>query len=50
MESRVAAALLLTQLKFRFPAGQTGQSLFTEATDFFTTTPGPLEVIVEERV
>ncbi|KAK4226845.1 CypX cytochrome P450 [Podospora fimiseda] len=47
MEIRIGAALLLTGFDFRFVAGEDGTRMFTQATDFFTTTPGPLEVVLK---
>lgn len=47
MEIRIAAALLLTGFDYHFSPGEDGKSMFTEATDFFTTTPGPLRLVVK---
>lgn len=47
MEIRVAAALIFTQFDFSFATGEDGVEMFADATDYFTTTPGPLRLILE---
>ena len=49
MEIRVAAALLITQLDFSFAPGEDGTRMFSEAIDYFTTTPGPLQLVFKPR-
>jgi cytochrome P450 family 628 len=49
MELRIAAAMLLTRFNCKFAPGEDGQRMFTEALDHFTTTPGPLHVILEPQ-
>ncbi|KAI0485232.1 cytochrome P450 [Xylariaceae sp. FL0804] len=49
MEIRVAAALLVTEFDFEFAPGEDGSKMFSEATDFFTTTPGPLHLVIKSR-
>ncbi|KAI3337569.1 cytochrome P450 [Xylariaceae sp. AK1471] len=49
METRVAAALLLSEFDMEIAPGEDGDKMFTEMTDFFTTTPGPLQVILKSR-
>ncbi|PHH92770.1 hypothetical protein CDD83_5176 [Cordyceps sp. RAO-2017] len=49
MEIRVAAALLLTEFDFEFAPGEDGTDMFARATDYFTTTPGPLRLIPRIR-
>ena len=49
MEVRVAAAYVLTAFDIDFAPGEDGQKMFTEATDFFTTTPGSLRMILKSR-
>ncbi|KAI2479850.1 CypX Cytochrome P450 [Pyrenophora tritici-repentis] len=50
MEIRVAAALLLTSFDFDFAPGEDGTRMFTKATDYFTTTPGPLNLVLKNRI
>lgn len=50
MEIRVAAALIITKLDFEFAPGEDGTKMFSEAIDYFTTTPGPLRLIFKPRV
>ncbi|KAI1819538.1 cytochrome P450 [Xylaria intraflava] len=49
LEIRVGAALFLTEFDIEFAPGEDGTRMFTEATDFFTTTPGPLHVVLRKR-
>lgn len=49
MEIRVAAAMILTEFDFAFAPGEDGTQMFTKATDFFTTTPGPLYLTLQSR-
>ncbi|KAI0861215.1 cytochrome P450 [Xylaria cubensis] len=49
MEIRIGAALFLTEFDFEFAPGEDGTRMFTEATDFFTTTPGPLFIVLKRR-
>jgi len=49
MEIRVAAALTLSQFDVEIAPGEDGTKLFTQATDYFTTTPGPFDVILKSR-
>lgn len=42
MEIRVAAALIITTFETDFAPSEDGERIFTEACDYFTTTPGPL--------
>ncbi|KAI0438670.1 cytochrome P450 [Xylaria telfairii] len=49
LEIRVGAAQFLTDFDFEFAPGEDGTKMFTEATDFFTTTPGPLHVVLKNR-
>jgi tryprostatin B 6-hydroxylase len=48
MEIRVASALLLTTFDINFAPGEKGVKMFTEACDYFTTTPGPLLLTLKE--
>lgn len=50
MEIRVAAALIFSTFDFSFADGENGTKMFTEATDYFTTTPGPLNLVFKDRV
>ncbi|KAL4748888.1 hypothetical protein BDW72DRAFT_214426 [Aspergillus terricola var. indicus] len=47
MELRIATAMLLTRFHCRFAPGEDGQRMFSEALDHFTTTPGPLHVVLQ---
>ncbi|KAL4938412.1 hypothetical protein BDV06DRAFT_226042 [Aspergillus oleicola] len=49
MEMRVAAALILTTFDYEFAPGEDGQRMFSEAVDYFTTTPGPLYLVMKSR-
>ena len=49
IEIRVAAALILKTFDMEFAPGEDGERMFTEALDYFTTTPGPLNVVLKER-
>jgi len=49
MEVRIAAALLLTAFDIDFALGEIGVKMFTEACDYFTTTPGPLLLTLNRR-
>lgn len=49
MEIRVAAASLITKFDFVFAPGEDGTRMFTEAIDYFTTTPGPLQLVFKPR-
>lgn len=49
MEIRVAAALIIKKFDFAFAPGEDGTKMFTEAIDYFTTTPGPSQLVFEER-
>ena len=49
MEIRVAAALTLSQFDVEIVPGEDGTKLFTQATDYFTTTPGPFDVVLKSR-
>lgn len=49
MEIRVALALLVTQFDWEFAPGEDGQQMFDGLLDFFTTVPGPLNVVIKER-
>ena len=48
MEIRVAAALTLSEFDVEMVPGQESK-LFTLATDYFTTTPGPFNVVLKSR-
>ncbi|KAE8357309.1 cytochrome P450 [Aspergillus caelatus] len=50
IEIRVAAALILTEFDFEFAPGEDGQRMFSEAIDYFTTSPGPLHLVFKDRV
>ncbi|KAE8374947.1 cytochrome P450 [Aspergillus bertholletiae] len=50
IEIRVAAALLLTEFDFEFGPDEDGRSMFEDAIDYFTTSPGPLRLVFRERV
>jgi hypothetical protein len=47
MEMRVAAALVLTSFEVEFAPGEDGTRMFSEAVDYFTTTPGPLLLVLK---
>ena len=49
MEIRVALALVLTEFDFEFAPGEDGHKMFTELLDFFTTVPGPLNLIFKQQ-
>ncbi|CAH0026871.1 unnamed protein product [Clonostachys rhizophaga] len=49
MEIRVAAAQLIMEFDFEFAPGEDGTKMFTEAIDYFTTTPGPLNLVFKSR-
>ena len=49
MEIRIAAALILRRFDIDFAPGETGELMFSEACDFFTTSPGPLYLTLTER-
>ncbi len=49
MEIRVAAALILSTFDIDFAPGEDGERMFTEACDYFTTTPGPLNLTLKSR-
>ncbi|KAL4766870.1 cytochrome P450 [Aspergillus nidulans var. acristatus] len=49
MEMRVAAALILTAFEVEFAPGEDGTRMFSEAVDYFTTTPGPLLLVLKPR-
>ncbi|PYI26789.1 cytochrome P450 [Aspergillus indologenus CBS 114.80] len=49
MEIRVAAALIFTELEFQFAPGESGQRLFKESLDYFTTSPGPMNLVFTTR-
>ncbi|KAL5000904.1 cytochrome P450 [Aspergillus recurvatus] len=49
MEMRVAAALILTTFECKFAPGEDGRRMFDEAVDYFTTTPGPLYLVLKGR-
>ena len=49
MEVRVAAAYVVTAFDFDFAPGEDGQKMFKDATDFFTTTPGSLKMVLKSR-
>jgi tryprostatin B 6-hydroxylase len=49
LETRVAAALLVSEFDMEMAPGEDGRKMFTEMTDFFTTTPGPLLVVLKSR-
>ncbi|PWY90620.1 cytochrome P450 [Aspergillus sclerotioniger CBS 115572] len=49
MEIRVAAALILTTFDYEFAPGEDGQRIFSEAADYFTTTPGPFYLVMKNR-
>ncbi|KAJ5540922.1 cytochrome P450 [Penicillium frequentans] len=49
MEIRVALALLVMQFDWEFAPGEDGQQMFEGLLDFFTTVPGPLNVVIKER-
>lgn len=46
MEIRIAAALLLSTFAIDFAPGEDGERMFTEACDYFTTSPGPLRLVL----
>ena len=41
--------MVLQTFDIEFAPGETGQKMFSEAEDFFTTTPGPLEIVFRKR-
>ncbi|PYH92141.1 cytochrome P450 [Aspergillus ellipticus CBS 707.79] len=49
VEIRVAAALIFTAFDFEFAPGEDGSRMFSEACDYFTTTPGPLHLVMKNR-
>ncbi|KND87186.1 Tryprostatin B 6-hydroxylase [Tolypocladium ophioglossoides CBS 100239] len=49
IEIRVAAACIFIEFDFDFAPGEDRTRIFTEATDFFTTTPGPLYLVLRSR-
>lgn len=49
MEIRVLAAMMVTEFDFAFAPGEDGSRMFTGATDFFTTTPRPLQLVLKRR-
>ncbi|KAI1321363.1 cytochrome P450 [Xylariaceae sp. FL0255] len=49
LEIRVGTALFITQFDFKLAPNDDGQKMFTAATDFFTTTPGPLNLVLSSR-
>ncbi|KAL6231680.1 hypothetical protein BDW75DRAFT_233396 [Aspergillus navahoensis] len=49
MELRIAVALLVTWFDCKFAPGEDGQRMFSEALDHFTTTPGPLRVVLQPQ-
>ncbi|KAL8782128.1 MAG: hypothetical protein Q9213_005662 [Squamulea squamosa] len=46
MEIRIAAALILSTFAIEFAPGENGERMFTEACDYFTTSPGPLQLVL----
>jgi hypothetical protein len=49
MEIRVAISLLVTEFDFDFAAGENGKRMFDEMGDYFTTVPGPLNLVFKMR-
>lgn len=49
MEIRVAAVFTLSEFDIEMVPGEDGTKLFTLATDYFTTTPGPFNVVLRSR-
>ena len=49
MEIRIVAVLLISTFDISLAPGEDGKRMFGELEDFFTTTPGPLKVILRER-
>ena len=49
LEIRVAAALLITTFDFSFGPNEDGTKMFAEAIDYFTTTPGELNMVFKSR-
>lgn len=48
-EIRVAAALMISKFDLEAVHSQKEDKLFTHATDYFTTTPGPFHVVLKSR-
>ncbi|KAF2962933.1 hypothetical protein GQX73_g10637 [Xylaria multiplex] len=49
LETRVAIASLVTEFDMEFALGEDGSRMFTEMTDYFTTSPGPLRIVLKNR-
>lgn len=49
LEIRVAAAQILKTFDIEFAPGEDGTTMFREALDFFTTTPGALCLVLKEK-
>lgn len=43
---RIVAAFLLTTFAIDFAPGEDAKKMFTEACDYFTTSPGPLRLVL----
>ncbi|KAI0553289.1 cytochrome P450 [Xylaria curta] len=50
LETRVCAAALLSNFDFEFAPGESGSQAFTGMVDYFTASPGPMNVVLKERV
>ncbi|KAL1848979.1 hypothetical protein Plec18167_006757 [Paecilomyces lecythidis] len=48
LEIRTAAAQIVKTFDIEFAPGEDGTTMFREALDFFTTTPGPLYLVLKE--
>ena len=49
LETRVCAALLLNNFDFEFAPGETGGHIISEMIDYFTGSPGAMNVVLKER-
>ena len=49
MEIRIATAKMVQNFDLAFAPGENGAKLFSETKDYFTSTPGPLNVILTRR-
>ncbi|GAW18589.1 hypothetical protein ANO14919_080670 [Xylariales sp. No.14919] len=49
LETRVAVALLVNEFDMELSSDEDGSRMFTEMTDYFTTSPGPLRIVLKSR-